>query len=175
MRRLLIISIVLLPFYTLSQNTFSSLDSTVASFYKALEVGDDDERLTNVGVLFKPKAQINAITTSELAPPTYATGDVEAFYNNTKSFYSEYQFAYDEVDRDLNYYSNLASINSYVFQRLKKRDEAKSYEQFLWFSIDLVYEYNRWWIVSASWINETERSSIRNVMQEDTLWHTLSP
>lgn len=163
-----------MPFLVSSQSTLNNLDSTISYFFNALEESDENARLKTLKLLLKPGAQINAITVSEEASPAFASGGLENFHQNTKTFYTSFQFSYDEVERDVNYYSNLASINSLVYQKLKRQSDKQSYEQFLWFSIDLVYDYGRWWIVSASWINETESFSIRNVMAEDTLWHDLS-
>lgn len=175
MRRLLLISVVLLiAFQGTAQEDapdFTKLGDVVHSFFGALSENDEAARKAQFKTLFTEQGQVNAVIQKTYATANPALGSWEEFLTNSSDFYQRFELDYDEVEREFEYYVDLAAVHSLVYQVSSDRTTDKVYRQMLWVQFDLVFAQGRWYIDHVSWVNEVAGNSVREALYQDTLWH----
>ncbi|GEM_PF-486395 len=176
MRKLFYISIALS--LTLSTNAqrviLESPQDVVNAFFKASSESNDSSRTAMFNAIFSASCQVNSINQRDSKNATSKLGSLSSFLEQSSSFYDSYSLAFDEVERSINYYEDIASVHSLVYQTVTEEKGIKTqYEQFLWYNFDLIYSDNGWLITSVSWINGIDSQPIDDALIQDTIWHTL--
>ncbi|MEZ4722951.1 MAG: hypothetical protein R2813_13840 [Flavobacteriales bacterium] len=172
MNKLIAIALLLLfSTQTMAQDTASnSLGNVIDRFYKALSESDSAKRATILGEIMAPGADI----TSVIHNNGYASatkGSVTQFMSNTRNFYRDFRVSYAEIEREAEYYLDLASVHGICTQNLNELATQKHYSQDLWMQLDCAFVGIEWKIVSATWTNQFGQYSIDNALLQDTLWH----
>ena len=176
MRQLLFIFIVLA--FAINGNAqraiLESPQDAVNAFFKASADDNDSTRQALFLAIFGEQGQVNSINQRDAKSAASKLGSLNSFLDQSASFYSSYSLAFDEVERSINYYEDIASVHSLVYQTVTEKTGIKaSYEQFLWYHFDLIYQNNGWLISSVSWINAIDSQPIDDALIQDTIWHTL--
>jgi len=153
---------------------FSELGNIVSAFYSSLSDSNATRRAETFARLFTEKGQVNAVIQKSPSASSYALGPWKQFLQDAVPFYSTYKVAYDEIEREIDYYVDLASVHSLAYQTVTDRKTGNRYQQMLWFQFDLVYSNNRWYIDNATWINQVPEVPIQDALLQDTLWHKPS-
>lgn len=155
-------------------STYSELGNTVNTLYSALSDSNDTRRAQVFEQLFTKEGQVNAVIQKSASASSHALGSWKQFLDNSTPFYAAYKVDYDETEREIDYYVDLASVHSLVYQSATDRKTGNVYRQMLWIQIDLVYAGNRWYIDHVTWINEVPEIPVRDALLQDTLWHKPS-
>ncbi len=175
MRALILIALLSLSagsIFSQSPNN-ESPQATINAFFKASAAADDSTRQAIFSSIFLNDGQVNSVNQMERSAPS-KLGTWETFLEESASFYTAYDLSFDEVERTINYYEDIASVRSLVYQTVAvKNSIVVEYEQFLWYTFDLIYQKNGWYISSVTWINAIESQPIDDALIQDTIWHTL--
>lgn len=172
MNRIIFILLCFLSLTGWSQDSLGTLNGTLNAFYSALQASGPQQQAKLENLLL-PEARMNAVSVNSAGAARVALGGITEFQTNAESFYSQFQVYLDEVDRTVDYYADMASVNSLLFQTVVNRKDGKRYEQELWYSIDLVYQNNRWYVAQATWTSDLRQQSLQNSISTDTLWHRI--
>ncbi len=155
--------------------SYGSPQDAINGFFEASSASDDSVRQSIFSSLFLADGQINAIIFKEDQSVINKLGSWKKFLGESTSFYNSYDLSFDEVERSINYYEDIAAVHSLAYQTLtEKINPSVIYEQFLWYTFDLIYDGNGWKLASASWINATDNQPIDDALTQDTIWHTLN-
>lgn len=150
---------------------YTQVGEVVHAFYSALSEPNDSARAARFEQLFTPEAQVNAIIQKTQSTASPALGSWKKFLENSQPFYTRFKVDYDEVERELEYYVDLASIHSLAYQVSTEKASGTDYRQMIWVQMDLVFAKDRWYIAYVSWVNEVTGMPIEDALLQDTLWH----
>lgn len=173
------VSITLLcGFFTLlthaQEPDFASIDVVMKSFYEALSIDNPELRSQKLAQLFTPEGQITSVNHPENKPAVIKNGSWKSFYSGSTSLYASFKVSNDEVERSVDYYGEIAAVQSLVYQTLTSKSSGKAYAQMYWIQMDLVFYNNRWYIDYASWTNQYQNANVEDAILSDTIWHQLS-
>lgn len=150
---------------------FENPDAVMQTLYQTLQLENDSARYATLQALFLESGQVNASLQLSGSQSNQKLGHWKTFTTQSAQFYAEHLVRYDEIERHIDYYQDLASINSLVFQTIvNKSNQTEQFEQMMWFSVQMVYTNNRWFISSASWVNGIDYE-IEDALTPDTIWH----
>lgn len=165
----------LLVFTTSAQEPdFASIDIVMKSFYEALSTDNAESRSKKLAQLFTAEGQITSVNHVANKPASIKNGNWKTFFSGSTSLYASFKVSNDEVERSVDYYGEIASIQSLVYQTLTSKSNGKAYAQLYWMQIDLVFVNNRWFIDYASWTNQYQNINVEEAILTDTIWHQLS-
>lgn len=150
---------------------YSQPSAVIAAYLSALATEGDSARAARLSSLFAPGGQINATLQLDVNRARQQIGTVEEFITNSKSFYNDHTINYQELERSIDYYQDLAAVNSLVGQRIVEKSSGVMYDQLIWMNFDMIFTKNRWYLTTVSWINAIEGQAIEDAMLQDTLWH----
>jgi hypothetical protein len=150
---------------------FSQPSAVIAAYLSALATEGDSARAARLNGLFTSGGQINATLQLDVNRARHQLGTVDDFIENSKAFYKDHIINYQELERSIDYYQDLAAVNSLVGQRIVERASGTIYDQLVWMSFDMIYAKNRWYLTTVSWVNAIEGQAIEDTMLQDTLWH----
>lgn len=150
---------------------FSILGNVVSAYFAAANQSDLDTRKEALSKLFNINGTMDAVILRQGQDPTFTEGSWEDFVEKSQGFYSKYEVEFDEIEREVEFYLDMASVHCLVFQNSKELSSGTIYYQKLWFQFDLVFYSDRWFIDHIIWINETEPNPINNALMQDTIWH----
>lgn len=174
-KTLCITFLLLLSLCGKAQDTaYSALGNTVNALYSSLSDSNATNRSRVFEQLFTREGQVNAVIQKNASTSSHALGSWRQFLDNSTPFYAAYKVDYDETEREIDYYVDLASVHSLVYQTATDRKTGSVYRQMLWIQIDLVYAGHRWYIDHVTWINEVPGIPVRDALLQDTLWHKPS-
>jgi len=140
-------------------------------FYSALASENDSTRNAELKTLFIEGGSIHATLQSNQQTSRTQLGSVDAFLKNSAPFYAANKLDYQEVERNIDYYQDLLHVQSVALQRIEDKQTKEEFEQWLWISLDMAYQNERWYITAASWVNSIKGYPIRRAILQDTLWH----
>ncbi|NQV52469.1 MAG: hypothetical protein HQ500_04760 [Flavobacteriales bacterium] len=162
----------LLASVSFGQSSFDNPSEVITSFYRAMEQDDLATRSTELKALFLEDGTIHSIVQKSSLTSSPKGGSVTDFLQGSGSFYRANTMSYDEIERSIDYYVDIATVHSLVFQTIVERGNTSvAYEQMLWFSFTMVFENDRWFLTNVSWVNAFEDEDIDDAMRLDTLWH----
>jgi hypothetical protein len=150
---------------------YAQPSQVIAAYLGMISEGNDSIQRARMSELFATDGQMNATLQFSASNVKQAIGSGEDFLTNARDFYTENNIYYQEVERTIDYYQDLASINSLVLQRIEDKLRKEAYEQWLWMTFDLAYMNDRWYLTAVSWVNAYEGESIQDALLQDTLWH----
>ena len=151
-----------------------SPQAAVNAFFKASAENNDSTRASMFASNFEEAGQLNSINQLDAQNSSSKLGPVYTFLDQAAGFYKDYSLAFDEVERSINYYEDIAAVHSLVYQTVTEKTGLKTtYEQFLWYHFDLIYKNDGWLISSVTWINAIDSQPIDDALIQDTIWHTL--
>jgi hypothetical protein len=156
------------------EKDFSSIDIVVKSFYEALAQDNGDARTQQLAALFTKDGQISSVNHANNNAASIKNGSWKTFYAGSTSLYTSYSLSNDEVERTVDFYGEIASVHSLVYQTLTQKTSKKEFAQLYWMQLDLVYLNNRWHIDYASWTNQYQNVAVEEAILSDTIWHQLS-
>jgi len=156
------------------EKDFSSIDIVVQSFYEALAQDNNEMRSQQLAALFTKDGQISSVNHANNKPASIKTGSWKTFYSGSTSLYASYFLSNDEVERTVDFYGEIASVHSLVYQTLIQKTSKKEYAQLYWMQLDLVYLNNRWYLDYTSWTNQYQNVAVEEAILSDTIWHQLS-
>ena len=169
----LILCLLVLGLGVNAQN-YESPNTVISDWYNALEETDATKRADMMKQLFIDNGTIHSVLQRSSLSSTLKGGSYNEFLKNSSDFYNTYTQGYDEVERSIDYYIDMAMVHSLVFQSIvEKSKPGVAYEQMLWYSLTMVYRNDRWYLVSVSWVNAFGDESIDDSMEIDTLWHRV--
>jgi hypothetical protein len=151
--------------------SYSSIDEITKAYYTAVSMGDTESRNNAYTEIFTASGTITSVKTASTKPSTVKTLNWSDLIRETAPFYKDYEINLVEEDREVDFYLDVAAVHVIVNQRSKQKNTGKTFSQFLWIDIDLVYFNNRWYISAVNWIDQSPSQSINNAMLTDTLWH----
>jgi hypothetical protein len=146
------------------------LGNAVNDFYYALSSSSDSNRNQLLETLFIEGGQVVSLSYEGDGASRVAEGSLARFLEAGQLFYSQYTVHYEELDRETEAYADLAVVHSAVLQRSTDRSSGASYEQRLWFSLDLVYTENGWRIAYAGWTSERQEGDLRMNPRMEDYW-----
>ena len=154
------------------QSRFDNPSEVITSFYRAMEQEALETRSAELKALFLEEGTIHSIVQKSSLTSSPKGGSVTDFLQGSSGFYLANTMSYDEIERSIDYYVDIATVHSLVFQTIVERNNANiAYEQMLWFSFTMVFEKDRWFLTNVSWVNTFEDEDIDDAMRLDTLWH----
>ncbi|MEQ9187648.1 MAG: hypothetical protein RLP15_07920 [Cryomorphaceae bacterium] len=161
-------------FAAISQTNLGNPSEVIASFYRALELPTLEERSQALNALFMEDGTIQSIVQRSSMVSSSRGGTVKDFLNGSNDFYLNNTMSYDEIERSIDYYVDVAMIHSLVFQSIvERKNPSVAFEQMLWFSFSMAYQDDRWYLTAVSWVNAFEDEDIDDAMRLDTLWHQI--
>jgi len=165
---------LLSSFQAESQSNYETPNEVISSLYEALEAEADTTRAQLMSDLFIDKGTIYTILQRSSLSSNSKGGGFDRFLKGSDGFYATHTMTYDEIERSIDYYVDLALVHSLVFQNIvEKAKPNTTYEQMLWFSFTLVYQKDRWYLTNVTWVNAFEDEDVNNAMGLDTLWHRV--
>ena len=156
------------------EKDFSSIDIVVKSFYEALAQDNSDTRAQQLATLFTKDGQISSVNHANNNTASIKNGSWKTFYTGSTSLYTSYLLSNDEVERTVDFYGEIASVHSLVYQTLTQKTSKREFAQLYWMQLDLVYLNNRWYIDYASWTNQYQNVAVEEAILSDTIWHQLT-
>ena len=156
------------------EKDLSSIDKLMSTFYQALEEENAQKRQATLTLLFTRNGQISSVNHYTGKPSKVKSGTWQSFFEGSTPLYASFSVANDEVERNVDYYGDIASVNSLFYQTLTNKSNSKKYAQLYWIQIELVFVQNRWHIDYASWSNQYDNIAVEEAILSDTVWHKLS-
>lgn len=153
---------------------FNSIDNTLKQFYSMLSENNHEKRTTLMEQIFTKTGQISSVNHQPNKPASIISSHWSQFASGSKSLYERYFVTNNEVERVVDFYQDLASVNGIVQQVLTDKISNKKYLESYWMQIEMVYINNRWYIDYTSWTNQLKNSTIENAILSDTLLHRIS-
>ena len=173
-RSIILIGLVFWSFQMRSQESeFSNLGEITDAFYSALSESDSAKRSDQFSKLFTKNAQITAVVDRGGLSKT-KNGTWQEFLQKSNSFYQSYAPTYLELEREVEYYLDLATVHSIAQQTATDKSTGKIHQQEMWIQLDLVFQSNRWFIANAIWTHQIGSIQINKALLQDTLWHNES-
>jgi hypothetical protein len=146
-------------------------NALITAFYGALMEADSAKRHDAFSQLFHDQGTLFAVLQKGDMLSSTKGGPYENFLHGSGSFYAENTMSYDEVERSIDYYVDMASVHSLVYQSIRSNRRVSTvYEQLMWFNLSMVYVNDRWFLLDVSWVNAYDGDRIDNAMEQDTLW-----
>ncbi len=174
MNKLLTIAFIsMLTFSVKGQDSLKTVDGVVAAFYTAFQQSEGEQRKAQLTNLLLPGAQMNSVTSGAKGETRFAQGKMDRFLYNSAAFYNKYSLFLDEYDRSVDFYADMASVNSIVYQTLVEKSSKQQFKNELWFAMDLVYQGNRWYIAQVTWTAGQSGGNLPQAVSTDTLWHRI--
>lgn len=171
---ILTLGIWLNGFTAVAQTSLDNPSDVIASFYRALEMPTLEERSQALNALFIEGGTIQSIVQRSSTVSSAKGGSVKDFLKGSTNFYLNNTMSYDEIERSIDYYVDVAMIHSLVFQSIvERKNPSIVYEQMLWFTFSMAYQDDRWYLTNVSWVNAFEDEDIDDAMRLDTLWHQI--
>lgn len=143
----------------------------IGAFLKTLSEPNDSIRSSRLEEILAAEGRMNATLQFGPSSARQQIGSGEDFLQDAKAFYTKHLINYQEIERSIDYYQDLATVHSTVLQRIEDKVSKEAYEQWLWIIFDLAYMNDRWYITAASWVNAFDGVPIQDAMLQDTLWH----
>ncbi len=143
----------------------------IAAYLGMLSEENDSIREVRMAELFADEGRMNATLQFNAKQAQQKVGSGQDFLMNAKDFYTEHIIQYQEIERSIDYYQDLATVHSTVLQRIEDKLRKEAYEQWLWMVFDLAFMNDRWYLTAVSWVNAYDGESIQDAMLQDTLWH----
>lgn len=153
-------------------STFATPSRVINAYFDAISETNDALRSTKLKALFIGDGQMNATVHRSSNIANQKLGTVDQFLNSSSSFYNEHNVSYDERERSIEFYQDIALVHSLVFQVIEeKAQDDVLYNEWIWMAFNLAYAENRWWLTTVSWVNSLDYQNIDEAMLQDTLWH----
>ena len=174
MIRVLIIALALIGFSTIAKAQdadLSILGNLVSEYFKAASVSDLNLRESALSNLFDKQGTMDAVILRQGQSSTLTEGTWGEFVEKSQGFYNSYQVEFEESEREVEYYLDMANVHCLVFQNSKEKASGSIYYQKLWMQFDVIFKSERWFIDHVIWINESDPYPIQNALLQDTIWH----
>lgn len=102
-------------------------------------------------------------------------GSWRDFVAKSQSFLNQYDLGFEEYERELDFYADLAAAHLLLKQVVRDKKTGKRYEQMMWMQMELAYTNERWHITSVLWSSGGENLDIFDALKQDTLWNRIDP
>ncbi len=141
----------------------ASVDAIIQSLYEVISGPAGERDWERFYSLFKTDAKMSAFFKSQNGMNQFSSMTPEEYKIQNGPFFSQSGFWEEELGRDELRFGEMVHVFSAYASRLSENGEA---DQRGVNSIQLVYDQNRWWIVSLIWNAESEDNKIPNSLLE---------
>ncbi len=145
--------------YIIDSSKVSSLDHIIKTFYKTLSAEKDKERhWKQFRSLFKKEAKL--IVSSKHKEDKYEVKYMspDLYEKNSKTWLKANGFIQKEINRKVDNYNNIAQVFS-SFESYHSQKDKQPFMRGI-YSMQLLNDGKRWWIVNLYWTNENKLNPI---------------
>jgi hypothetical protein len=133
---------------------FSTIDGLIESLYGSISGPAGERDWDFFHSLYKPNAIMGAMRMNQDGKVVYSGFTPEEYVERNGTFFEENGFWEEELHRETIQYGELVHVfSSYEFRTERNGEEIR---QRGINSLQLVFEDNRWWIVSIQWNAERD-------------------
>ncbi|MCR9098467.1 MAG: hypothetical protein NXI25_00865 [bacterium] len=141
------------------QERVQTLDQTVATLYEVISGDAGVERDWELfRYLFIPEAQLIPSGKDKSGKSGYQVMTPEGYVNTSGKWLEENGFHEKEIHRVTETYGTITHVFS-TYESYRSRADKEPFARGI-NSIQLLYDEERWWIVSVYWMGETEEQPI---------------
>jgi hypothetical protein len=168
-KRIATTSIILVASFTINaQLDMSVLGNVIEAYFKTVSSDNLASRNQGLDTLMVEGAQMTSVLLQSNGNSNITTGSWKEYLENSAGFYNDFELKFSEMDREVDFYLDLASAHVLVEQRATKKATKRLFTQNLWLQLELIFVNNRWYITDALWVNESSQP-IDNALLQDTL------
>tara|TARA_B100000902_G_C26947651_1_gene734190 strand:- start:162 stop:686 length:525 start_codon:yes stop_codon:yes gene_type:complete len=168
-KRIVTISIIVVASFTINaQSDMSVLGNVIEAYFKTVSSDNLASRSQGLDTLMVDDAQMTSVLLQSNGNSSITTGSWKEYLENSAGFYNDFELKFSEMEREVDFYLDLASVHVLVEQRAIKKATKRLFTQNLWLQLELIFVNNRWHITDALWVNESNQL-INNVLLQDTL------
>ena len=155
-----VISVIILLFAFLphpihaQQADFSTIDNTIKELYAVISGPAGERDWDRFHDIFHENASMGAITYNREGELIYMHMTPDSYVKSNGPFFMEQGFWEEELGRVEQVFGELAHVYSAYQFRLNSKDAPVSRRGIN--SIQLVFEQDRWWVISLQWNAERE-------------------
>jgi len=137
---------------------FKTIDGIIPALYSSISGPAGERDWDYFRSLYKPNAIMGAMTPDSDGELVYRSMTPESYITNNGPFFLENGFWEKEVGRKVEQFGGVAHVFSSYAWEMKGENETISQRGIN--SIQLVFEGDRWWIVSIQWDSERDDNKI---------------
>lgn len=153
--------------------TYGNVAEIIDAYLGAATLQNYSERSEQFRELFLPEGVVGSHSGQASAAPIM--GSWSDFVTNSQPFLERFQLGFDEYERELDFYADMASAHLLLEQVVVDRTTGKTYAQMMWMQMELVYQDDRWYISSLFWNTSLQSQDIFEALKQDTLWNRIGP
>lgn len=154
---------------SIPQDSLRNLGFVMSSLFQALD--QDDHRLMaqQLSQLCLDDAGFDAINYNDEGIALPKSGNLQDFISNTGEFYQLFNIHREELQREINYYADIAHVSSLVYEVIERPQTSTALDDRVLYSINAIYKDNRWYISQVSWVSESSYLPFEQYFVTDTL------
>ena len=137
---------------------FKSIDGIIGALYSSISGPAGERDWEYFHSLYKPNAIMGPIAPNAEGVLGYRPMTPEGYVTNNAPFFLKNDFWEREIGREVQQFGNVTHV--YTAYEFELKDKEETIKRRGINSVQLVFDSNRWWIVSIQWDSERDGNSI---------------
>ncbi len=144
---------------------FKTVDGIITALYSSISGSAGERDWDYFRSLYKPNAIMGAMSKNADGSMEYHPTTPEKYITNNGPFFLKNDFSEKEIGREMQRFGEVVHVFSAYELEMKRNEEPITRRGIN--SIQLVFDNNRWWVVSIQWDNERDGNTIPPSMLND--------